>query len=171
MGFRPGQPSATRLRALAGAAALITAVVVGSLLLTGSQPTQASGSHRHRVITTTDAPAAIGPYSQAVGAGPTLYLSGQLPIDPASGDVLADADIETQTRQVMRNLEAVLRADGMTTENIVSTTVYLTDLDEFDRFNAAYAEFFSKAPPARATVQVGRLARDVHVEISAVAVR
>lgn len=171
MASRPRPTVPGRLSAFAVAAALVFAAAVGSALLSGSRPAEATGPHGHRVISTTEAPAAIGPYSQAIGAGPTLYLSGQLPIDPETGELLADADIETQTRQVLRNLSAVLRADGMTTKNIVSTNVYLADLDDFERFNAAYAEFFPQAPPARATVEVARLPRDVRVEIAAIAVR
>lgn len=171
MGSRPRPAVPGRLKALAATAVFVAAAAVGSVLLPGSQSADATGPHRHRVIATTEAPAAIGPYSQAIGAGPTLYLSGQLPIDPETGEVLSDADIETQTRQVLRNLTAVLRADGMTAKNIVSTTVYLADLDDFERFNTTYAEFFPQAPPARATVQVARLPRDVRVEISAIAVR
>lgn len=151
------------------ATALAGAVLLASGLLTGSQP--ADATHRHRVIETSEAPEAIGPYSQGIGAGPTLYLSGQLPMDPETGEVLTDAPIEEQTAQVLRNLRAVLRADDMTMRNVVSTTVYLADLDDFARFNEAYAEFFPHDPPARATVQVARLPRDVDIEISAIAVR
>ncbi|MQA05812.1 MAG: RidA family protein [Streptosporangiales bacterium] len=154
---------------LLAATALAGVVLLGSGLLTGSQPVGAT--HKHRVIETSEAPEAIGPYSQGIGAGPTLYLSGQLPMDPETGEVLADAPIEEQTERVLKNLDAVLRADGMTTRNVVSTTVYLADLDDFERFNAAYAEFFPHDPPARATVQVARLPRDADIEISAIAVR
>lgn len=157
-------------RTLTVIAAVAVTATVGSGVLTGSHPAEAHGRYKHRVIETTEAPAAIGPYSQGIGAGRTAYISGQLPIDPETGEVLADADIETQTRQVLRNVRAVVEADGMSMRNVVSTTVYLQDLDDFDRFNAAYAEFFRKAPPARATVEVGRLPRDVRVEISAIAV-
>ncbi|KRV51497.1 reactive intermediate/imine deaminase [Wenjunlia vitaminophila] len=123
-------------------------------------------------MATPDAPAAIGPYSQGISAGNLAFISGQLPIDPATGAIPADSTIEEQTRLVLRNVQAVLKADGMSMSNVVSTTVYVADLDDFARFNAAYAEFFgSSAPPARATVEVARVPRDAKVEISAIAVR
>lgn len=134
-------------------------------------PASAEPTRQHRVVTSPDAPAAIGPYSQAIAAGNQLYLSGQLPIDPATGQIPAGSRIEDQTRQVLRNLAAVLDANEMTLSNIVSTTVYLSDLDDFAAFNAAYAEFFPQAPPARATVEVARVPRDAKVEIAAIAVR
>lgn len=150
--------------------ALSAALLTGALL---SSPAQgASGEDTdNRVISTPGAPAAIGPYSQGIGAGKMLFLSGQLPMDPATGKLLTDASMTEQTRRVVRNLEAVLRADDMTLADVTSTTVYLRDLDDFDEFNAAYAEFFPKAPPARATVQVARLPKDADIEISAIAVR
>ncbi|WP_419994923.1 Rid family detoxifying hydrolase [Streptomyces boninensis] len=124
------------------------------------------------MISTPDAPAAIGPYSQGISAGNLTFISGQLPIDPKTGSIPAGATVEEQTRQVLRNVRAVLRADGMSLRSVVSTTVYLADLDDFDRFNAAYAEFFGAgAPPARATVEAARVPRDAKVEISAIAVR
>lgn len=122
------------------------------------------------VIATRDAPAAIGPYSQAIRAGGMTFLSGQLPIDPRSGQ-LSKGAIEEQTALVLDNLKAVLAADGLTLDNVVSTTVYVKDLDDFTRLNAVYATYFKDKPPARATVQVARLPRDVLVEISAIAVR
>ncbi|MFD4761334.1 RidA family protein [Streptomyces sp. NPDC058439] len=127
---------------------------------------------RHRVVSTPDAPAAIGPYSQGISAGNLMFVSGQLPIDPKTGSLSAGSSIEEQTRQVLRNVEAVLKAGGMSLTNVVSTTVYVADLDDFARFNSAYAEYFgSTAPPARATVEVARVPRDAKVEISAIAVR
>jgi 2-iminobutanoate/2-iminopropanoate deaminase len=138
----------------------------------GGASAVADQSGRHRVLSTPDAPAAIGPYSQGISAGNLTFVSGQLPIDPKTGTILADASIEEQTRQALRSVEAVLKADGMSLTHVVSTTVYLADLDDFARFNAAYAEFFgSSAPPARATVEVARVPRDAKVEISAIAVR
>lgn len=121
-------------------------------------------------VSTDAAPAAIGPYSQAILAGDTLYLAGQIAIDPATGE-LAPGTIEAETRLVLENLEAVLAAADMTMANVVSTTVFMADLDEFPRMNEVYASFFGDAPPARATVEVARLPRDVKIEISAVAVR
>ena len=122
------------------------------------------------VVSTPDAPEAIGPYSQGIQVGDTLYLAGQIAIDPATGEVMGDLDIEGQTTLVLENLKAVLEAAGMGMENIVSTSVFLQDLDEFPRMNAVYATFFPEAPPARATVEVARLPRDVKIEISAIAV-
>ncbi len=122
------------------------------------------------VVSSPDAPEAIGPYSQAIQVGDTLYLAGQIAIDPATGEVMGDLDIEGQTTLVLENLKAVLEAAGMGMENVVSTSVFMQDLDEFPRMNAVYATFFPEAPPARATVEVARLPRDVKIEISAVAV-
>jgi 2-iminobutanoate/2-iminopropanoate deaminase len=115
------------------------------------------------------APKAIGPYSPAIRAGNLLFLSGQIPIDPASG-LVVDEGIEAQTEQVMRNIGALLEAAGAGFEHVVRTTVYLTDMNEFGAMNACYARFVGDPAPARATVQVGRLPRDVRVEIDAIAV-
>lgn len=123
-----------------------------------------------RVISTPGAPAAIGPYSQAIMAGNTLYLAGQIAIDPATNQVKSGT-IEEETKLVLDNLKAVLQAAGMSMANIVSTTVFMADLNEFPRMNAVYATYFPENPPARATVQVARLPRDVKVEIAAIAVR
>ena len=115
------------------------------------------------------APKAIGPYSPAIRAGNLLFLSGQIPIDPASGSIV-DGGIEAQTEQVMRNIGALLEAAGAGFDHVVRTTVYLTDMNEFAAMNACYARFVTEPPPARATVQVARLPRDVRVEIDAIAV-
>jgi 2-iminobutanoate/2-iminopropanoate deaminase len=125
---------------------------------------------QNRVVSTPNAPAAIGPYSQAIMAGNTLYLAGQIAIDPATNQVRSGT-IEEETRLVLDNLKAVVEAAGMTMANIVSTTVFLSDLNEFPRMNAVYATYFPASPPARATVQVARLPRDVKIEIAAIAVR
>jgi 2-iminobutanoate/2-iminopropanoate deaminase len=122
------------------------------------------------VIATKDAPAAIGPYSQAIRVGNTVYLAGQIPIDPRTNQ-LVTGSIEEQTRLVLDNLKAVLAAAGMTMDDVVSTSVFLKDLNDFARMNAVYATYFKDKPPARATVQVARLPRDVAIEISAVAAR
>lgn len=120
-------------------------------------------------VSSPQAPAAIGPYSQAVRSGDLLFLSGQIPLDPATGQLVAGG-IEAQTERVVKNLEAVLAAAGASLKDVVKTTVYLTDLGEFQAFNAAYARFFGEPPaPARATVQVAALPRGARVEIEAVA--
>ena len=120
-------------------------------------------------IASPDAPAAIGPYSPAVRAGNLLFLSGQIPLNPADGS-LVDGDITVQTEQVCRNISALLRAAGVTFANVVRTTVFLADMNEFAAMNAVYAKYAGDPPPARSTVQVARLPRDVRVEIDAIAV-
>jgi 2-iminobutanoate/2-iminopropanoate deaminase len=127
--------------------------------------------HQKDVVSTKDAPQAIGPYSQAIKHGPFVFLAGQIPIDPKTNQLLANATIEEQTRLVLDNLKAVLAASGMTMDNIVSTSVFMKDLNEFPRMNEVYGTYFKNAPPARATVEVARLPRDVKVEISAIAAR
>lgn len=121
------------------------------------------------VISTKGAPAAIGPYSQAIKLGNLLFLAGQIPIDPKTNQLMKDASIEDQTRLVLNNLKAVLEANGMTMDNVLYTLVFLKDLNDFAKMNAVYGEFFKTAPPARATVEVARLPRDVKVEISMIA--
>ena len=123
-----------------------------------------------RIIATDQAPAAIGPYSQAVEAGGTLYLAGQIGIDPATGQ-LVTGGIEAETQQVMANLSAVLDAAGYTFGDVVQAQVYLVDLAEYDAFNLLYADYFTGPPPARAVVEVQRLPRDARVEIMMVAVK
>ena len=145
--------------ALAMSGALLVPVVAGA---------QDAGK---KVIATPNAPEAIGPYSQAIRAGNTVFLAGQIPIDPQTKQLMKDASIEDQTKLVLNNLKAVLEADGLTMDNVVSTTVYMKDLNEFGKMNDVYATFFKSAPPARATVEVARLPRDVKVEIGAIAVR
>jgi len=120
-------------------------------------------------ITAPGAPAAIGPYSPAIRAGHLLFISGQIPVDPATG-TLVTGDITAQTEQAMRNVGALLKAAGAGFEHVVRTTVFLADLGEFAAMNAAYARFVVDPPPARATVQVARLPRDVKIEIDAIAV-
>ena len=122
-----------------------------------------------QAIAATGAPKAIGPYSPAIRTGNLLFLSGQIPIDPASG-ALVDGDIVAQTEQVMRNICALLEAAGAGVEHLVRTTVFLADMNEFTAMNECYAKFLVDPPPARATVQVARLPRDVRVEIDAIAV-
>jgi 2-iminobutanoate/2-iminopropanoate deaminase len=119
-------------------------------------------------VQTDKAPKAIGPYSQAIEAGSFLFCSGQIPIDPATGN-LVPGTIEDQTRQVLKNLGAVLEAGGSSLGNVVKATVFLQDMNDFSRMNAVYGEFFRPPYPARAAVQVARLPRDVKVEIEAIA--
>ena len=142
-------------------------IVLAIITIIGGAEAQDTGK---KVISTPTAPNAIGPYSQAIRAGRTLYLAGQIAIDPKTNQVLSNGTIEEQTRRVLDNLTAVLVADGLTMDHIVSTTVFLKDLSEFEKMNAVYATYFKNAPPARATVEVARLPRDVKVEISAIAV-
>lgn len=122
------------------------------------------------IIATPDAPAAIGPYSQAIRAGELLFLSGQIPLDPKSGEMLGGDDVEAQTAQVMQNLAAVLRAAGAGFESVVKSTIFLTDLADFTVVNRVYgAHFEGVSPPARSTVQVSALPRGAKVEIEMVA--
>lgn len=122
-----------------------------------------------QVITTTDAPAAIGPYSQAIRVGNMVFTSGQIPLHPQTGEIVGETAAE-QARQVLHNLQAVLQAAGASLQHVVKTTIFLTDLGQFAAVNAVYAEFFPNNPPARSTVQVAALPRGVQVEIEAVAV-
>jgi 2-iminobutanoate/2-iminopropanoate deaminase len=121
------------------------------------------------IVSTTNAPAAIGPYSQAVGIGGLLFTSGQIPLLPDGS--LVEGDVETQTRQVLANLAAVLEAGGSSLDQVVKCTVFLADMNDFAAVNAVYAEAFPSEPPARSAVEVARLPRDVMVEIEAVALR
>ncbi|MEI7850736.1 MAG: RidA family protein [Kiritimatiellales bacterium] len=122
---------------------------------------------KKEIIRTPNAPEPVGPYSQAVKVGDTLYCSGQIPLNPATGTI--PAGIEAQTRQVLENLKAVLTAGGVDFPNVVKTTVFLKDMNDFPAMNSIYAEAFTGAPPARSTVQVARLPKDVLVEIDAIA--
>jgi 2-iminobutanoate/2-iminopropanoate deaminase len=119
-------------------------------------------------INTPAAPAAIGPYSQAIRAGDFLFLSGQIPLDPGTGS-LVDGGIIEQTHQVLKNLQAILTEAGASFEHVVKTTVYLSDLNDFAKMNETYGGYFPDPPPARATIQAARLPRDVKVEIDLVA--
>ena len=120
------------------------------------------------VVATEQAPAAIGPYSQAIKAGEFVFTSGVIPLDPVSGDVVG-TDITAQTERVMASLKAVLEAAGSSLENVVKTTCFLQDLADFAAFNAVYSQSFTSEPPARSTVQVAKLPREVLVEVEAVA--
>ena len=121
------------------------------------------------IVTTKQAPAAVGPYSQAVAAGPFVFVSGQIPLN-LQGE-MAQGDIVVQTVQVIENLKAVLEAAGLSLKDVVKTTVFLADMADFAEMNRVYGEFFAKKPPARSTIQVAALPRNAAVEIEAVALR
>ena len=122
------------------------------------------------VISSEDAPKAIGPYSQAISSGTHVFLSGQIPLNPKSGNIEGKT-IEEQTEQVLNNLKAVLSAAGTDLSHVVRCTVFLADLSEFGAFNKVYGTFFALNPPARSTVQVAKLPRDAKIEIDAIAVK
>jgi 2-iminobutanoate/2-iminopropanoate deaminase len=119
-------------------------------------------------ISTSAAPAAIGPYSQAVRAGSLLFVSGQIPLDPATA-ALVEGDIAAQTHRVFRNLSGILEAAGSSLDRVVRTTVYLADMNDFAAMNEVYATYFSAPAPARATIQAARLPKDARVEIDVIA--
>jgi 2-iminobutanoate/2-iminopropanoate deaminase len=123
---------------------------------------------KRTIVATEQAPAAIGPYSQAIVAASLVFCSGQIPLDPASGQIV-EGGIESQTRRVLDNLIAVLQAAGSSPEQVVKTTIFLADMNDFATVNTIYAEYFGAEPPARSTVQVARLPRDVRVEVEAIA--
>ena len=123
-----------------------------------------------KIIFTTAAPASIGPYSQAIMVGDTLYVSGQIPIDPDSGD-LVTGNIEHEARQVMLNIGAILKEAGLHYHNIIKTSIFLKDMNNFAKVNEVYGHFFTGHYPARETVEVSRLPKDANVEISVIAVK
>ncbi len=120
-------------------------------------------------VTTENAPGAIGPYSQAIKAGGMVFCSGQIPIDPATGEFVSEV-VREQTEQVLKNLGEVLKAAGTSLENVVKTTVFLADMNDFVEMNEVYSRYFSDNKPARATVQAARLPRDAKVEIDCIAI-
>jgi 2-iminobutanoate/2-iminopropanoate deaminase len=122
-----------------------------------------------QAVSAPNAPKAIGPYSPGIRSGNLLFLSGQIPIDPATSN-LVDGDIAAQTEQVMRNIGALLQAGGAGFEHVVRTTVFLADINDFAAMNAVYGRFVGNPPPARSTVQVARLPRDARVEIDVIAI-
>jgi 2-iminobutanoate/2-iminopropanoate deaminase len=122
-----------------------------------------------QAIATPLAPAAIGPYSQAIRAGSLLFVSGQVPIDPATGQIV-DGDIAAQTHRVFRNISEILKAAGASFEHVVRTTVFLADMNDFGAMNGVYGDYFTAPAPARATVQVSRLPKDARIEIDVIAV-
>lgn len=121
-----------------------------------------------KTISTSKAPQAIGPYSQAIQAGSFIFISGQIPIDPVSGELLS-GDINSQTKRVLDNIKGVLEAIGSSLDSVVKTTIYLRNLGDFNSVNEVYGSYFKKEPPARATVEVSRLPKEAGVEIEAVA--
>ena len=123
-----------------------------------------------QVIQTNNAPQAIGPYSQAIMANDTLYVSGQIPVIPATGVIVSD-QVEEQARQVMENVKAVVEAAGLTLDHVVKTNVFIKNMDDFAKINAVYSEYFKENCPARACVEVARLPKDVLLEKDAIAVK
>ena len=124
---------------------------------------------KKEIVHTTKAPSPIGPYNQAVRAGNTLYVSGQIAINPESGELTLDT-IEIETRQVMANIEAILNCQGLSFDSVVKTSIFLKDMNDFAKVNLLYGEYFKELEPARETVQVARLPKDVNVEISVIAI-
>jgi 2-iminobutanoate/2-iminopropanoate deaminase len=120
-----------------------------------------------KIISTDNAPGAIGPYSQAVQSGDFLFVSGQIALNPKTGE-LVEGDIEVQTKRVMENLKAIIEAAGLSMENVVKCSCFLDNMEDFVRFNSVYESYFGESAPARETVEVSRLPKDVLVEISAI---
>ncbi|MEY2564164.1 MAG: 2-iminobutanoate/2-iminopropanoate deaminase [Verrucomicrobiota bacterium] len=121
-----------------------------------------------KIISTTEAPAAIGPYSQAVRVGSLVFCAGQIPLDPQTGQIVSE-DISEQTRRVLDNVTAILKAEQLTMANVVKTTVFLADFGDFQKMNEVYATYFSDQPPARSTVGVSTLPKNARVEIEVIA--
>ena len=130
--------------------------------------TPKSNNMKKEIINTSQAPAPIGPYNQATRANNMLFISGQIPADPETGELLMSS-IEEETHRVMKNLKAILEAAGLGFENVLKTSIFISDMDNFSRINEVYGSYFSGEYPARETVQVARLPKDVNVEISALA--
>ncbi len=125
-----------------------------------------------KVIYTDKAPVPVGPYSQAISTqGELIFIAGQIPLNPETGEIVGEGDIEAQTRQVMMNIEAILKQAGIDWSSVVKTSVFLSDLANFNFMNQIYAEYFIEQPPARACVEVSRLPKDVLVEIECIAVK
>ena len=126
-------------------------------------------AHMKKIISTSDAPSAIGPYSQAVRSGSFLFCSGQIPLDPKSGQIVP-GDIAAQTRRVLDNIGAVLEAEDLTFEHVVKTTIFLTNLGDFQTVNEVYDSYFKQDPPARSTIQAAALPKGANVEIEVIAI-
>lgn len=124
---------------------------------------------KKQAISTKKAPAAVGPYSQAIKAGGFLFVSGQIPINPETGE-LVTGDIKAQTHQVLKNVKAILEEAGLTMDDVVKATVFISDMDQFAAVNEVYAQYFGDVPPARACVEVARIPKDVGVEVEVIAV-
>jgi 2-iminobutanoate/2-iminopropanoate deaminase len=165
VGGRPAGKSTVEREAIAMRKLMVAVVLVIVLLMNVVAHAQ------NKVVNTPDAPEVLGPYSQAIRSGNMLFLSGQIPIEPKTKQLKADATIEDQTRLVLDNIKAILAANGMSMGNVVSTTVFMKDLNDFGKMNTVYAPYFKEAPPARATVEVARLPRDVRIEIAAIAMK
>jgi 2-iminobutanoate/2-iminopropanoate deaminase len=131
--------------------------------------TTSGGKMEKKVVFTEKAPKPIGPYSQAIIAGNLIFTAGQIPIDPATNQVV-QGDIKEQTRRVLENLRAILESVGATFDDVVKVTIYMKDLNEFSAMNEVYSEYFKNSPPARTTVEVSRLPRDVKIEIDLIAI-
>jgi 2-iminobutanoate/2-iminopropanoate deaminase len=125
---------------------------------------------KKKVIETDKAPKAIGPYSQAIQAGNLLFLSGQIPINPKTGE-MTDGEIRQQTRQALENMKGLLESQGLSMEDVVKVTIFLKDIGNFGQVNEVYATYFSSSPPARSTVEVAKLPRNAAIEIEAIAMR
>ena len=123
---------------------------------------------KKKVVQTDEAPKAVGPYSQAIGVGNLMFLSGQIPINPVTGEMV-EGDIRAQTRQVLENIKAVLKSEGLGMESVVKTTIYLRDMANYSEVNGVYSTYFSSSPPARSTVEVSNLPKNASVEIEAIA--
>ena len=147
----------------------------GPLALSGvpaffKHDTESEVIHMNRILSSASAPAAIGPYSQGVQAGNLVFVSGQLPFVPATGELL-DAPIGEQTKQCLYNISFILAEAGCTLKDVVKTTIFLKDMGDFAEVNAAYGKFFTENPPARACVQVAKLPRDARIEIEVIAAK
>jgi len=171
---RPGDKGSAGRPMSKGILALLIsgAVLAGSPVARAQESAEGEGSEGpgRIAISTTLAPAAIGPYSQAIRVGKTVYLSAQIAIDPTTNVFMTGASIQDQTQRVLENLQGVLAAAGLGMDSIVSTTVYLIDLNDFAAMNAVYATFFKTSPPARATLQVAGIPKGARIAISAIAV-
>lgn len=154
------------------AARILSIPLIAGVTIIGSAIVWADGDRDEAkaVISTPLAPAVIGPYSQAIRIGTTLYISGEIAIDPTTNQFMTGASIEDQTQRVLENLAGILTAAGLSLDDVVSTTVYLMDLNDFANMNAVYAKYFTNQPPARVTVQVAGIPKNAKVEISAIAV-